>query len=487
MEPYKQPTRAGQPWRAEEDHQIEQAVQNGNSLEQICALFPRRTPEAVRHRMIRATQFVQNAQASEPKLVNRHPKSGTKWTTEEIDRVKQAIRDGHDVFHTSTLFPGRSYDSVRHRYNRSLQELNLAQANISTANNQPAVSRNAPARKKIRGREASVPWSAEDDQKMQEAVLANAGKDEICAMFPERSVGAIQTRRRKISKLVEDDLSSTASVEGRARAFSADEAVPQSPFAKSMEADSEPLQSEQVYKKIRESSPFTGNVGIIEASHPQNSHLDALSKAQDFPPPPLPYPLKPAIEPSTLSLYGQEPSAAHYGNLAFGKASYLPYSERSDIFKNSGHKPKNAMNYAGDVDMYSRETRALPQQSRPERLFYHSPGLHMNSLSGPAQQASLRNGYGSYLPSSEPANNDYNGFILAVDNHPDLRDGLDFAPISHRPVSPSGFMTSEQLFTDPSIPPSSFMDDDTLFNTDAGLLSKFVCPPRDWNEDVMEE
>ncbi|KAJ4356400.1 uncharacterized protein N0V89_004433 [Didymosphaeria variabile] len=439
-------THGGTPWRVEEDTQIEDGVRIGLEFHQICALFPSRSSEAVRHRISRARRNIQAGNPVVPKTAIQNLKGGRPWTTEEDETLDKAIINSADLSQIRTLFPGRSADSVRHRYNRNLKELNSQDADLLREDAQTTGSPLIAEQKADGSSKAAALWSPEDDQKVEDAVSANFDDHVVLSH----------------------------------------EAMFQSPLAHSMQNNT-PSRPKQDHEKELKSVSFADELQVRRISRtPGSIPLVKSFQAQAFQGSVRPStPPRPVVEPLTPPFRAQELPAIDGQEYAFGMAPYQPYPEESHILQ------EDSSNEAQIVDMFLPNTRAflrgVPENQSPgdasqER---NHPFLPHGSIDNIPLTA-LANPSEPFM--SFPTDNGYGQYTSSVDNHPDLRNGFDWAPTSHRLVTPPTLVTSEQLFTDPSTPPSYFMDmDDTPFISDDQLMDAFWDFQPELDEDMLDE
>lgn len=414
-------SRNGTHWRAEDDSQIEDAIRNNLELTQIRALFPSRTFEAVRHRVIRARRGIRatnprpNHQPA-PTVVPQTPDvdvdGGQLWTADEIETLHNATQNGFDVDHLRTLFPDRSADAPKRRYRRASHE-----------SSPKTVSK--PAKKN-----QYVNWTTEDDERIRDAVRANLDRGAIRAMFPTRSVDAVRTRITKVSKTMGSH-----------------------------------LQNE---------NPESGPSPV--------AHEDTVPAGQHD-----------NVEPLTPSLSAEELSEIEYSS-DDGDLSYERTWENSLISGSNGWP--HTTNSGWDPESYLLpETHAFLAETSPgfhsvsnaTQTQNHHPELPQDSLVYD-ELAPLN---APFMPIPEhlesgPVDNGYGDYQLSMDDHPDLRNGLDFTPVPHQPFTPPGFVTSEQLFADPSALPSAFMPLSPVHNDHVfDMMMDF--PPEDVAGDMVPE
>jgi hypothetical protein len=463
MKPIVKAAQGGTPWQVEDDVQIQNAIRNDLDFERICTLFPSRSTEAVRHRIARARrtihivdsrrnlQTANTAVSSLWKAADQQSNGGRLWTTEELESLTDAIQDRHDLAHIRTMFPERSADSVRTRYNRTLRE-----------------QRSQTARKPV-----PLLWSAEDDQKVRDAVLADIDRDEISAMFPKRTAPAVAFRIRKIKKGLENEgpePGPAPALVDRGDNIQLDRYKSDMPDDQSVRSPSPPIvDHDYVIGAVPEDEEFTmsGALPVRQILNSPNPARIITWKAEavrglprsSTPPTPRVELLAPAIE---------------EWEYHFGDASYEPYVEGSGMWNNHTSTlvaVPNELDDNWDVDSdVLPDTRAFPETGTLPLVL----DLPENDSAGNARQKQRRHPvlpkgslsstyplirpYPLYLSTPARVDNGYSRYILSVDDHPDLRDGLDFTPTPHHPVTPSNFVTSKQLFADSSVKPSVFMD-----------------------------
>ncbi|KAL1606585.1 hypothetical protein SLS60_003990 [Paraconiothyrium brasiliense] len=529
MKPNSSATHGGAHWRAEEDTQIEDAVRDGLEFLQICAFFPSRTPEAVRHRISKARRIVQTGKPIDPKTATQELKSGRPWTIMEDETLDKAIINGDDLSRIRTLFPERSADAVRHRYNRNLEGMNSRDADLLVEDAQTKGSQHIATLKAGRSNKAAALWTPEDDQKVGDAVSANIDRSEIAAMFPQRTVAAVETRIRKITKTLPKEDSAPAP---RGKVVLANQ-----PQFSRLEDDSVRFENAEKndYDFVRGSMPededfvMSGALPVISNTSQASSYdvafLDSMDrdhiapahdnekgkpvsfedehripgvsrspysvrpvtsfKAQLFQGPMRPStPPRPVVEPLTPPFRAQELPAIEEHDFPFGVASYQPYPEDDRMLEG------NSYDQAFDIGMLLTETRAWlnsePENQSPGNASQeqHYPVLAHGRIGNipltalfsppePFMSFPTDNGYGQDTSTVGDGPELQNSLDWAL-TLPELHNSLDGAPTLHRPDAPSTLETSVQLFTDPSVPPSYFMDmDDTQFTSYDHLMDEF--------------
>ncbi|KAF2448695.1 hypothetical protein P171DRAFT_481745 [Karstenula rhodostoma CBS 690.94] len=487
--------RGGAPWLAEDNAQIEDAVRNDLDLKQICALFPSRSADAVRHRVIRARRTInaanvqanpQPAKTVDTKTPDQYAKSGQVWTAEETEILNNAIQNRSDFAHIRTLFPERSADAVRRRYNRNLQKANLK------------------SRSKTASKNKNSPWTAEDDQKVQDAVRANIGRDAIHAMFPTRSVDAVRIRVRRTKALQDENQESAPLRVARGDGVQADQ--PQFKLSQVQSSrSSSPAKIDHDYVigpvpdngefmmsgalPIPESAAFADEPQIRETSRSSESpHRVNTWNVQAFEDlPRSSTPEKPVVEPLTPPFRAQELPAIEDREYASDYFSYEPNVGNNNMSDSLGWFHRNGNGRDLGSDMFSPTARAFlhaetwsaqndfledhPAGNPTQEQLHHSVlpqgSLAINEFPPPIVP---------YAYHPESSDNGYGKYLLSMDDHPDLRNGFHFTPTPHDPVAPSNFVTPEQLFADPSVAPSVFMGnmapiaDDRLFDMSMNFL-----------------
>ncbi|KAL5432661.1 hypothetical protein PMIN06_011937 [Paraphaeosphaeria minitans] len=534
MKSNQQATKGGDPWSAEEKVRIEDAVRNEIEFTEICALFPTRTPGALRHRVrqvrlsihganapaipqpaptvvsktpqARSTVKTGNAQASSqtaqavaPQAPGGYAKAGQIWTAEDIQDVNTAVGEGLPFDHIRALFPDRSETAIKHRY---LQITKEASSTVA---------------KKPKSKYHNTAWTAEDDQKVRDAVRANLSRDDIRAMFPNRSTGAVRIKISRITKDLQDQAQEPASLpvghlQGPNDGAGSYDDTDMDLYADPSEpedigqADQRQLEVPEAYP-VRSSSLANMDLdhvigpipedeefvmsGALPVSQPAASEdevrVRGSSRSSHSPRSVHPWKVQ-AVEDSIYSstphqreVEAPAPPPRAQENPAIGNqqptCDYFPFepsfeTTHGTVFSNPFESPWfQTQDNGWDLDSgLDPETRAWlnaethsPPNDVPDDPYVSNlaqarrphPVLPQGSLGHTDFPTSVVPC--TYYTDATQVDNGYSRYQLSADDHPDLRDGLDFTPVPHHPHTPAGFFTSEQMFADPSVLPSAVM------------------------------
>ncbi|OAG04509.1 uncharacterized protein CC84DRAFT_794531 [Paraphaeosphaeria sporulosa] len=576
MKPYQQGTQGGAPWSATDITQIENAVRDETEFTQICALFPSRTAEAVRHRVHLACRTIDaaNAQANPQPVnvqltpqpvsirANRQPtpgittqtpiqyaKAGQVWTAQEVQTLDSAVQNGFDFAHIRTLFPDRPVEGVKRRYQRSTQEAS------STSMSKP--------KSKPKRQLQIVPWTVVQEQKIRDALRAKVNRDTIRKMFPRRSADAVRQKIGRISMTLGEEKPepaplSTGRVQASNGADSAYEDADMDMYAEPLEPEDgdqpdKPESELPQLQAIRSSSPeeidvdhvigpipedeefvmsgalpVPNPVAVSDAS-PVHSHSRSSDsprsvrswKVQDVdvlprsstPPRPDTEPLTPRLRAQELPTIGnREPTGDYFGDY-FSFESPVENIDRT-AFRNPFEASwlqtqDNGWDLDSGLDPEARAWLNGEPWSPPnnfsenrsagnvgQKCHHHHPVLPQDSLAHDNFAAPISPFM--MVPERHEAvcvNNGHATFEcgFCMNNHPDVHDGIDSAPVPHQPVAPADSRTLEQVFADPSVPPSAFLPSSAAETSPAALLASLGNHRNQWmNYDadvdiVMEE
>jgi hypothetical protein len=321
-------------------------------------------------------------------------------------------------------------------------------------------------------------------------------------MFPSRSVEAVATRIRKVKKVLENkgpgpEAVSTPVDRGNGVHPDQDQSKPDDQSVRSLNPSK--VDHDYIIGPVPENEQFmmSGALPVGEISHspdpPPHIVISKAGAVQGLPRSSTPP--TPAVELLTRPPRAQEPPVVGDWEYTFGDASYESYLEGSGVSNNytwsriaGPHKVDGGWDVDSGIlpDARTRvETGALPENhpagiaSQEQRSHSVLPTGGLTSTYHPIRP------YPPYLPTTDRVDNGYGKYILSMDEHPDLHDGLDFTPTPHHPITPPNFVTSEQLFADPSIKPSVFMDV-TPSTTDEELLRMFRNYPPNANEEMAQ-
>ena len=119
---------------------------------------------------------------------------GSRWSTEDINRLDEAVRNGMKFQQILAIFPDRSNEAIYRKIGEAKKR--LAAPSSSGGSAQAAGPANADADKKF------VPWSAEDIELLNDAIRQGKALPEVQQLFPTRSEMALRHRIRRNKDLL---------------------------------------------------------------------------------------------------------------------------------------------------------------------------------------------------------------------------------------------------------------------------------------------